>query len=230
MKDWMKVIPAEEFATYTRAGFGGQADFGKRPALIVVDVTMGFCGSKGLSLEEAIAEFTPACGPAAWEAMPRIARLIRVARTAGMPIVFTRSALADVPYTGKATKSKRKTAVIAERFNAFPDEVAPLDGEWVLHKTKASGFFSTPLTSYLVAQGVDTTIICGTTTSGCVRATTVDSFSHGYRTVVVDDCCFDRSSFAHAANLFDMSAKYGSVVSVADLEQRFAVPHANAAE
>lgn len=218
MKDWMQLIPPAELAFYARAGFHGALDMGRRPALIVVDVTLGFTGSPGLTLEQAIAEFAPACGPASWLAMPRIARLIGVFRGRALPIVFTRSRLDDIPYTGKATKAKRASGPVPPRFNEFPDAVAPRDGEWVLEKVKASAFFGTPLTSYLVAQGVDSAVLCGVSTSGCVRASVVDAFSHGLRTFVVDDCCFDRSEFAHAANLFDMSGKYACVLSLDELE------------
>lgn len=216
MKDWMKLIPECELATYKKAGFWGDLQLGNRPALIVVDVTLGFTGSKSLTLDQAIQEFHTACGPVSWQTMPRIARLIGLFRTQGMPIVFTRSALDDTVFAGKATKSKR--GKVPPGFNDFPAEITPREGEWVLEKTKASGFFNTPLTTYLVKHGIDTVVICGVSTSGCVRATTVDAFSHGYTTFVIDDCCFDRSEFAHAANLFDMSAKYASVVSLTELK------------
>ena len=91
MKDWMKVIPAEELATYSKAGFSGALEPGVRSALIVVDVTYGFTGSPGLTLEEAIEEYSTACGPASWTAMPKIARLVELFRSLHMPIVFTRS-------------------------------------------------------------------------------------------------------------------------------------------
>jgi hypothetical protein len=87
----------------------------------------------------------------------------------------------------------------------------------VLEKTKASAFFQTPLSAYLIKQGVDTAVVCGVSTSGCVRASAVDAFSHGFITIVVDDCCFDRSHFAHCANLFDLQAKYAAVLSLEEL-------------
>jgi maleamate amidohydrolase len=87
----------------------------------------------------------------------------------------------------------------------------------VLPKTKASGFFQTPLAAYLTKQQIDTAVVCGVSTSGCVRATAVDAHSHGYTTFVIDDCCFDRSYFAHCANLFDLDAKYASVVSLDEI-------------
>jgi maleamate amidohydrolase len=218
MKEWLKAIPAEELKTYRSAGFVSDTNIGQKPCLIVVDMTYGFTGSEGLTLEEAVKEFHTACGPASWEAMQRIVRLIELFRGLRRPIVFTRSDLTATAFAGKATTSKR-TGRPAPRFNEFPPAIAPRDGEWVLEKTKASAFFQTPLSAYLIKQGVDTAVVCGVSTSGCVRASAVDAFSHGFRTIVVDDCCFDRSYFAHCANLFDLQAKYAAVLSLHELQQ-----------
>jgi maleamate amidohydrolase len=210
-RNWLDVVPEEDRRTYQHAGFHGGQKLGDRPALIVVDVTYGFAGSPGLSLEQAIDEFSTACGPAAWAAMPRIEALIKLFRRAGRPIVFTNSDASATPFTGKATRSKRAGAPVP-RFNDFPAQIAPAQGEWILSKTKASCFFGTPLAVYLVQQQVSDLVICGVSTSGCVRASVVDAFSHGFKVFVVDDCCFDRSWFAHSANLYDMDAKYASVL------------------
>lgn len=220
-KNWMKLIPEADRATYRRGGFLSDMRLGDSAGLLVVDVTYGFTGSEGLTLEQAIDEFPTACGPASWEAMPRVATLIGLFRTLGRPVVFTRSDLETTLFTGHATKSKRRGPV-NPRFNAFPPAIAPRPDEWVLQKTKASAFFHTPLTAYLIKQKVDTLVVCGVSTSGCVRASAVDAFSHGFTVFVVDDCCFDRSWFAHCANLFDLQAKYASVVSLAELEQMVA--------
>ncbi len=217
MKEWMKQIPADELKNYDKAGFMGSAKIGERTALIVVDVTYGFTGSEGLTIDEAIAEFRPACGPVAWETMPRIAKLIGMFRELGRPVVFTRGHPTNVLYAGKATKSTRNV-LQPPKFNEFPPQVTPREDEWILEKTRASVFFQTPLASYLVQNQVDTVILCGVSTSGCVRASVVDCFSHGFNTIVVDDCCFDRSNYAHCANLFDMHAKYANVVSLEELE------------
>ena len=216
MRDWMKMIPAAEMQTYRKAGLFENSAPGMRPALLVIDVTMGFCGSPGLSLDQAIAEFPSACGPAAWAAMPRIAALIALFRALKAPIVYSLSDEYAKGFTGKSTKGVRKSA--SARFNEFPSEIAPREGEWTLAKTKASAFFNTPLSTYLTRQRIDTLVFCGVATSGCVRASVVDGFSHGYQTFVVDECCFDRSEFAHAANLFDMHAKYAVVQSLEETE------------
>ena len=220
MKEWMKLIPKSELALYEKVGFALDARLGRHPVLIVVDVTYGFTGSEGLTLEQAIAEFQPACGPVSWETMPRIARLIGRFRDLRLPVVFTRSALKDVPFTGKSTRPKRDATKLPGKFSEFPPAIAPRTGEWVLEKTKASAFFQAPLAAYLIRQAIDTVVVCGVSTSGCVRATAVDAHSHGFNTLVVDDCCFDRSPFAHASNLFDLT-KYASVISLGELEALF---------
>jgi maleamate amidohydrolase len=218
MKEWMKQVPPEEMAKYLKAGFAQPLKMGERPALIVVDVTYGFTGSEGLTLDEAVAEFSPACGPVSWEAMPRIAKLIGLFRELERPIVFTRGSAYNVLHAGKATKGKRSLHQ-PPKFGEFPPQITPREDEWILEKTRASVFFQTPLASYLVDRKIDTVVLCGVSTSGCVRASVVDCFSHGFNTVAVDDCCFDRSQYAHCANLFDMNAKYATVVSVDELER-----------
>ena len=219
MKEWLAIVPEAERKTYENAGFGGMANIGENTALIVIDVTYGFTGRPGQTLEESIEEFATACGPVSWETMPRIRKLIDMFRELGRPVIFTRSAPDDTPYTGRATKGTRLDRKSPPEHNIIPDDIAPRDDEWVLEKTKASVFFQTPLASYLVRKKIDTVVVCGVSTSGCVRASVVDCMSNGFPTVVIDDCCFDRSHFAHCANLFDMNAKYASVISLAELEQ-----------
>lgn len=225
MTEWLKQIPQDEQANYKRAGFAGAGTMGNRPALLVIDVTLGFTGRPGQTLEQAVAEFSPACGPVSWEAMPRIARLIELFRAQGRPVVYTRSELASIGFTGKATKARR-SGPAKDGFNDFPAEIMPHEGEWVLEKVKASAFFGTPLSTYLVSEKVDSLVVCGVSTSGCVRASVVDGFSHGFTTFVVDDACFDRSWFAHCANLFDMNAKYATVLSLDELSGLLAAGNA----
>jgi len=217
LKDWMKQVPAEDRRHYERVGFLSSNEFSAQSALIVVDVTIGFCGRPGLTLEEATKEFPTACGPASWEAMPRVARLIDLFRGRALPIVYTYPNITDQFFVGSVSKSKRATW--PDHYNDFPEPVAPQNGDWVMGKTKASGFFNTPLSIYLTKLNIDTVVICGVSTSGCVRATGVDASSNGYKTFVVDDCCFDRSYYAHCANLFDLHAKYATVVSLNEIEQ-----------
>jgi nicotinamidase-related amidase len=214
MPNWLDAIPQKELATYRRAGFGGRRQAGENPALLVIDVTYAFTGDPGQTLEEAIEKYVTACGPVAWRAMPQIARLIDRFRANGHSVIYTRSSPRNTPYSGRATKSTNLDAAISDHDNSFPDAIAPRAGDWILEKTKASAFFETPLASALRRQKVDTLFVCGVSTSGCVRASVVDGFSHGFDVFVVDDCCFDRSDYSHCSNLFDMDAKYGTVLSL----------------
>ncbi len=220
MKEWMKTIPESEFQNYERSGHRKPLKMGVNPALIVIDVTVGFVGSKPQSLEEAQKEYSSACGDAFWKAAPRYQRLIELFREKEYPVIYTRADRFNQQYAGTATKAVRQIDPNDARFNEIPAIVAPIDGEWVLDKTKASMFFNTSLNSHLIKNRIDTLVVCGGSTSGCLRASVVDACSHGYTTFVVEDCCFDRSYFAHCANLFDMDAKYATVLSLSELEEK----------
>jgi nicotinamidase-related amidase len=102
---------------------------------------------------------------------------------------------------------------LAERIgNEIPDMIAPREGEVVIKKTKPSAFYGTPLTSYLVGLGVDTVVVTGTTTSGCIRASVIDAFSDNFRVLIVEEGVFDRGQVSHKINLFDMQSKYADVI------------------
>src|SRR4029077_7262313 len=112
--------------------------------------------------------------------------------------------------------------VVGGKGPEIPDEIAPAASDIVISKKKASAFFGTPLASYLVDMGVDTMLVTGVSTSGCVRATVVDGHAYNYRVCVVEEGTFDRSSVAHKVNLFDMHMKYADVVSLAETRRYLA--------
>ena len=146
--------------------------------------------------------------------------MLESARCAGIPRVLTKGSPDAAAVVGGAIKlSGDPDAARRTHAAGFPDEIVPAQDEFVLEKTKASAFFGTPLLTYLHQRQVDSLIVVGTTTSGCIRATAVDASSYGFPTLVVEDACFDRSPFAHAANLFDIQMKYGSVVTSADVTE-----------
>jgi nicotinamidase-related amidase len=215
-KEWLQAVPESDRRAYMKSGFGEPLATGSNPALIVIDVTFAFTGSKPQSLEDAIQECATACGQMAWDTLPRIKQLIDIFRQQKRPVIFTRSDVRGQQFAGGATKGVRPVNP-DPKFSGFPDVIAPQEDEWILEKTKASVFFGTALNEYLQRKKIDTLVICGVSTSGCVRASVVDGFSHGYTTFVVDDCCFDRSHYAHCANLFEMNAKYATVLSEAEI-------------
>lgn len=215
-KEWLQAVPEADRRAYMKSGFGEPLAIGSNPALIVIDVTLAFTGSKPQPLEDAIQECFTACGQMAWDTLPRIKELIDIFRQQKRPVIFTRSDVRGQQFAGGATKGVRPLNP-DPKFSTFPDVIAPQEDEWILEKTKASIFFGTALNESLRRQKIDTLVICGVSTSGCVRASVVDGFSLGYNIFVVDDCCFDRSHYAHCANLFDMDAKYATVLSEAEI-------------
>lgn len=221
---WDDVITEQDRAVYEKAGYGQKGGFGQRPALLVVDVTYDFCGDVSEPILDSIAKFRNSCGESAWEALPRIRELIAAARSKDVPIIYTHMAPRPdrVRAGGWARKNARALAPtdISKRIgNDIPQMIAPREGDIVIQKDKPSAFFGTPLLSFLVALGVDSLIIAGTTTSGCVRATVLDAFSYNYPVAVVEEGTFDRGEVTHKINLFDMHAKYADVVPLAEVQQ-----------
>ena len=216
MPAWDSVVPDNELRLLQARGFGGDVKLGQRPCLLVIDVVMSFLGRRPGDADGE--DYATGCGDIGWERLPRVVKLLEAARAAGIPRVLTKGSPEAAAVVGGAIKLSSDTAMARRTHSAgFPEELVPEVEEFVLEKTKASAFFLTPLLTFLHQQRVDSIIIAGTTTSGCIRATAVDSASYGFPTVVVEDACFDRSQFAHAANLFDIQMKYGSVVTTAEV-------------
>lgn len=190
---------------YAKARLGQSVTLGSRPAVLVVDFSCGFTD--------------PECalGSDMTDAVEETRRLLDVARAKGLPVIFTTigfdSSLRDgglwlqkVPSLGDLQ--------IGGRWVEIDARLEPRDNETVVLKKGASGFFGTNLASILVSQGVDSVVLCGATTSGCVRATAIDLLQYGWPTIVPRECVADRAQAPHEANLFDINAKYADVVSV----------------
>lgn len=198
-----------ELESYRRAGYGRQASPGDRPALLIVDVTYAFTGQR------AGGEHYPlACGPATWGAVDRIAELAGVARSNQVPVIYSRNAPRLTTAEMGGWTSKVVTAGETPRSHDIVDEIAPQPGDLVITKSKPSALFSTPLVPWLVQLRVDTLLVTGGSTSGCVRATVVDAFSYNLNPFVVADATFDRSSTSHWVSLFELSQKYATVVGL----------------
>lgn len=216
---WDDVLSESDRQVFEAARFGGSMGFGSQPALLVVDVVYGFVGEEPEPVLDSIRRWRTSCGVNAWDALPAIRGLLEASRSADVPVVFTTTYDReghDPPPGRWADKRSGSGGRRPGRFSEIVEEVAPRDGELVLRKDKPSAFFGTPLASYLVDRGVDSVIICGGTTSGCVRATAVDAFSYNYRVAVIDSATFDRADISHKVALLDIHQKYGDVVSVQD--------------
>jgi maleamate amidohydrolase len=217
-KEWVQRLPEEERNRYEKIGLRGTQSMGKRPALLIIDCTLGFTGSKPQPVEQAALEYPTACGQTAWDAMQSISQAASRFRELQLPVIYTVMDLAQEEYAGGATKWKGNNFQSMPGYNDFAEPIRPMAGDWVMPKTKASVFFQTPLLPYLIKQNVDSLVVCGGSTSGCVRASAVDGLSNGFTCFVMEDGCFDRSRFAHNNNLFDLDAKYASVQTWQELK------------
>ena len=195
---------------YARQGFAQRIGLGLAPAVIVVDFVLSFTDPAhfgGGNIDQAIVQTT---------------HLLALARAKGWPVAHTRVVYADdgsdcgafvrkVPPLATLTESSELSQIVPE--------VAPLPGELVVRKRQASAFFATGLADWLACRRVDTALVAGCTTSGCVRATVVDACSHNFRTIVLTDCVGDRAIGPHEANLFDMGQKYADLMTIAQLRE-----------
>ncbi len=202
--------------------------FGKKPAVLVIDDYYSVLGLEREPIMDSIKKWPMSCGLEGWKAIDQTVHLIRMAREAGVEVIYARS-LDGFPSWGGVTAKRGQDQSLshltpdeASMANEIVAEIAPLPGELVIEKAAASAFHGTPLLFHLVKQGIDTLICCGETTSGCVRATVVDAATFRYSVGVVEECCFDRTQAAHAINLFDMHQKYADVIDLAATEAYFA--------
>jgi maleamate amidohydrolase len=196
----------DDLEVYRAQGFGGSVGIGARPALCIVDFVNGFADPAlfgGGNIAPAIANTVD---------------LLAAARRIGLPVAFTRVVYAadgsdDCAFTRKVPALTALTEQ-APASQVVP-QLAPKAGETILRKTQPSAFFGTGYAEILRRQEIDTVIVAGCTTSGCVRATVVDAMSYDFRTIVARDCVGDRSLPAHDANLFDMEQKYADLMDSA---------------
>jgi maleamate amidohydrolase len=218
-RTWDDILTERDREVYTSSGYGRRSGGGTRPALLVIDVTHNFVGDRPEPIQESIKRFPTSCGEEGWQAMERIREVLSLCRALRVPIFYTkdvenRSALTRGSWTWKFAKALDEDSSVRQLGNQIPELIAPQADEIVIHKTKPSAFFGTPLASYLIALHVDTVLVTGSTTSGCVRASVIDAFSNNFRTIVIEEAVFDRGQASHKINLFDMNAKYADVISI----------------
>jgi maleamate amidohydrolase len=198
--------------------------FGSRPALLFIDLYRWVFGDEPQGLLEGVKQWPGHCGMAGWEALPHIQTVLATAREVGIPVIHVTGlhpADSGVPGWHEAAHRNRPRRAadpaMADRVRRqfdIVDELAPLPGEVVLRKTSPSAFWGTPLAGHLNYLDVDTLIVCGESTSGCVRASVVEGCTYRYRMIVAEEACYDRHEACHAINLFDMHQKYADVISI----------------
>ena len=216
-RPWDRLISDNEQKAYRAAGFGRPTGFGKKPALLIIDVQYRTVGTQRRPFWEAIKEFPTSCGEIAWDAVENIARLLAVFRENGWPVLYPYVSPKQGFDAGRLSDKVPAIMGIAAKGYEFVAEIAPTEKDILVPKKHPSAFFGTPLASYLINTGADTLIVTGCSTSGCVRGTVVDGFAYNFRAIVPQDAVFDRSEVSHAVNLFDMSEKYADVMPTDDI-------------
>jgi maleamate amidohydrolase len=204
MSDWKN----ETRADYERKGFAGRSGYGRSPVLLVVDFINAFTDPA-----------TPLGGDFAWE-INATRQLQEAFRGARLPIVYTTIAYAKDLRDGGLFVRKVPSLGILQKGSPLVEvdqRVQPAPGERVIEKKYASAFFGTNLDVELRSLGVDTVVMAGCTTSGCIRASAIDSLQYGFHTIVVREAVGDRAAGPHEANLFDIDAKYADVVPLANV-------------
>jgi len=219
MRSWEKMIPKADLEVHAAAGYGTPIGLGTRPATLVIDVNYRFLGRHPEPILRSVALWPKSSGDRGWAAVPHLRALLTLSRAAGLPVFYT-TGQTDRARGPQFLKSRQVGQAPARADDlAIVELLAPAPGELVLAKPGPSPFYGTALLAHLVQRGVDTLLLAGCTTSGCVRATAVDAATYGFRVGVVEECVFDRFEISHAVTLFDLNAKYADVMSLADVER-----------
>ena len=203
---------------------------GDRPALLAIDLYNSvYQGDPTKYPEELVDQYPSSCGKFAWDAVEPTKKLFVACRAADLPIIYlTGSVRKNRVHSTNRQASYDGSNKMMDIHPAFE----PKDGDLIIRKERASAFHSTPLVAHLTRLGVNSLIICGESTSGCVRASVVDAYSYGYHVTIAEECVFDRSAISHKINLFDLHHKYADVMILdeitAHLENAF--PSTQAAE
>jgi maleamate amidohydrolase len=221
---WDEFLTEKDKRIYQLSGYGKRGGFGTRPALFIIDVQYNFCGDRlGETHEEGLKKYRTHCGEAGWQAVPHIERLMGLSRQKNLPIFYTQSERRpDMLDSGvQVAKSHRGGEKISTEGTHPTQTVAPLaprQQDILIGKRKPSAFFGTLFMSHLNFLDVDTLILTGCSTSGCLRATAVDAYSYNFKVVIPEETAFDRFEASHAINLFDLNCKYADVIPTADVE------------
>jgi nicotinamidase-related amidase len=214
---WDDFLTPRDRAVFEAAGYGRRGGFGTRPALFVIDVQYNFCGDERMPILDAIKKYRTACGEEAWDAVPHIERLMKLFRARNWPIFYTVSErrpdmLDSGVQVAKSHRGKEKTSQEGTHATRTVEALTPRPEDFLIGKRKPSAFFGTPFMSHLNFLDVDTLVVTGCTTSGCVRATSVDAFSYNFKVIIPEETTFDRFQSSHAMNLFDLNCKYADVL------------------
>jgi len=210
---WKDIMPPEVIELY--ASYRREVGVGPSPALIAIDLYELVYQGGAKPVAEVAKTYPSSCGEYAYAAIEPTRRLFAAARAAGLPVFYSTGDTRPQSQPKKVRSTRRQNArAIDPAMYAIRPEFAPQPEDVVITKVRASAFFGTPLAAHLTQLGVRSVIVIGESTSGCVRASAVDAYSHGFHVTLVEECCFDRSPLSHKVNLFDLHHKYADVLHV----------------
>lgn len=219
-KPWDSYLSATDHAVLAKGKFAQRMGFGSRPAIVAIDCQRYMVGHRGRNNPES---YPSSCGEVGWQAVDRIADILKAGRAAGIPIFMTRFALDpsgnDIGVYGKkrAFMQRDDWCIEGTPGAELLPEMGQTDSDIVFVKKKPSGFFGTHLLQMLIDRSVDTVIVLGGATSNCVRATVFDAASYNYHAIVPQDAVFDRLPTSHAMSLFDMDRQFADVMTTQDV-------------
>ena len=209
---WQDIVSPEVldiYSHYIRKTFVGPS-----PALLAIDLyELAYQGGPK-PVAQLHRTHPSSCGENAHAAIEPTKKLFAAARAAGLPIFYTTQDTRPDSLPSRVTATRRQRVQTDPALYAIRADFKPQVGDVVITKQRASGFYGTPLLAHLTQLGVRTLIVCGESTSGCVRASAVDAYSSGFHVVLVEECCYDRSLLSHKVNLFDLHHKYADVIHV----------------
>jgi len=214
---WKDVVTPEILETYTP--YHRETYIGQRPALLAIDLYNLVYEGGPKQPHELVKEHRSSCGIYAYDAIKPTQDLFALARFLKIPIFYTTSETRKEANPDAVNATARQRVKVDPKAFEIREEFKPEPVDVVIFKERASGFFGTPLVAHLTQKGIDSLIVCGESTSGCVRASCVDAYSLGYHVSIVEECVFDRSLLSHKVNLFDLHHKYCDVMKLEEVKE-----------
>lgn len=211
-QDFVDPKALEIYASYERETY-----IGKRPALLAIDLYKLAYQGGAKPVHDLIGTYPSSCGENAWNAIPATERLFAACREAGLPVIYSTTENRSEANVSHAYATNRQQVAREDEVWEIKEEFAPQEGDLMVYKQRASAFYGTPLIAQLNQMDVDSVIVCGESTSGCVRASVLDAYSNGIHVTIAEECCFDRYMDTHKMNLFDLHHKYADVMHIDEI-------------
>jgi maleamate amidohydrolase len=212
---WKDIVDPEILEIYK--SYKRKTYIGLKPVLLAIDLYNLVFEGGPLPVHEAVKTNQSSCGIYAWNAIRPIQELLLLVRAKKIPVIYTTNDIRKKTGNAAVHATHRKARKLDPQAYEIRAEFKPRPQDLIILKERASAFFGTPLIAYLTRLGADSVIVCGESTSGCLRASVVDAYSYGFHAVVVEECCFDRSLLSHQVNLFDLHHKYADVMHLEEV-------------